>query len=123
LPQGYSLDLFQCLEHATIQIKFWHHQTTFYSEHMALGTYYEEIVPLIDGLVESYQGKHGIITGYSNYKLLEYNGNNQTIAYLEQLCIVVDQTYETIDDSYILNQLDTITELIKSTVYKLKNLN
>jgi len=115
--------LISYLFHSRTQTHIFHLQTTSFAEHMALGTYYEGIVPLIDGLVESYQGKHGIITGYSNYKLLEYNGNNQTIAYLEQLCEIVDQTYETIDDSYILNQLDTVTELIKSTVYKLKNLN
>ena len=28
----------------------WHHQTTSYSEHKALNNYYEEIIPLLDGL-------------------------------------------------------------------------
>ena len=32
-----------------------------YSAHKALNKYYDEIVDLIDGLVESYQGKYGLI--------------------------------------------------------------
>jgi hypothetical protein len=111
------------LLHSRTQTHIFHWQTTSFAEHTALQLYYEGIVPLIDGLVESYQGKNGIVTGYSNYKLSEYKGNGQTIAYLEQLCSAIDQTFNSIDDTYIQNQLDTITELVKSTIYKLKNLN
>jgi hypothetical protein len=53
---------------------------------------------------------------------MEYNNVQQVIAYLEALCNAVYSTYETIEDSYILNLLDGITELIKSTIYKLQNL-
>ena len=115
--------LISYLFHSRTQTHIFHLQTTSFAEHMALNAYYDGIVPLIDGLVESYQGKYGIITGYSNFGLIEYKGNNQTIAYLEALCDVIYKTHEIIEDSYIQNQLDTITELIKSTIYKLKNLN
>lgn len=115
--------LISYLFHSRTQTHIFHLQTTSFAEHMALNVYYDGIVPLIDGLVESYQGKYGILTGYTNFNLIEYKGNNQTIAYLEKLCEAVYSTYETVDDSYIQNQLDTITELIKSTIYKLKNLN
>ena len=111
------------LFHSRTQTHIFHLQTTSFAEHMALNAYYDGIIPLIDGLVESYQGKYGILTGYSIFSLMEYKGNNQTIAYLETLCEAIYRTYETIDDSYIQNQLDTITELVKSTIYKLKNLN
>jgi len=111
------------LLHSRTQIHIFHWQTTSFAEHMALNTYYDEIVELIDGLVESYQGKYGIVTGYSNYKLIEYKGNNQTIAYLEQLYEVVYNMYNSTEDTYIQNQLDGVTELIRSTIYKLKNLN
>jgi len=115
--------LISYLFHSRTQTHIFHLQTTSFAEHMALNTYYDGIVPLIDGLVESYQGKYGIITGYSNFKLVEYKGNGQTIAYLEQLCEAVSNAFNSIEDTYIQNQLDTITELIKSTIYKLKNLN
>lgn len=53
---------------------------------------------------------------------MEYNNTQQVIAYLDTLCKAVYATYEVIEDSYILNLLDGITELIKSTIYKLQNL-
>lgn len=116
-------ELVSYLFHSQTQTHIFHLQTTSYAEHKALQKFYEDIDGLIDELVESYQGKYSIITGYTGFKIIDYNGNNQTIAYLEQLCEAVASTYETIEDSYILNQLDEITTLIKSTIYKLKNLN
>ena len=53
---------------------------------------------------------------------MEYNNTQQVVAYLEALCKAVYDTFETIEDSYIQNLLDGITELIKSTIYKLQNL-
>ena len=40
--------------------------------HLALETYYTELIPLLDGLIEAYQGKYGLITykqvnGIDNY--------------------------------------------------------
>ena len=35
-----------------------------FAKHKALDDYYNEIIDLTDGLVESYQGRYGIITGY-----------------------------------------------------------
>jgi hypothetical protein len=115
--------LISYLFHSRTQTHIFHLQTTSFAEHTALQLYYEGIIPLIDGLVESYQGKYGVVTGYSNFKLVEYKDNNQTIAYLEQLSGAIDQIFNSIKDTYIQNQLDTVTELVKSTIYKLKNLN
>jgi len=114
--------LISYLFHSRTQTHIFHLQTQSFAEHMALNTYYDGIVPLIDGIVEAYQGKYGIVKGYSNFNLMEYNNTQQVIAYLDTLCKAVYATYETIEDSYILNLLDGITELIKSTIYKLQNL-
>jgi len=111
------------LFHSRTQTHIFHLQTPSYAEHVALQVYYEGIVPLIDGLVESYQGKNGIIMDYTNFNLKQYTSKEQVIVYLETLCEAVSQTFETIEDTYIQNQLDEITSLIKSTIYKLKNLN
>jgi hypothetical protein len=110
------------LFHSRTQTHIFHLQTPSYAEHIALQAYYEGIVPLIDGLVESYQGKNGIITDYTNFNLKQYTGREQVIAYLETLCEAAYQTYEMTEDSYLQNQIDTITELIKSTIYKLSYL-
>lgn len=114
--------LISYLFHSRTQTHIFHLQTQSFAEHMALNAYYDAIVPLIDGIVEAYQGKYGIVRGYTNFNLIEYNNTQQVIAYLEALCEVVYKTYETIEDSYIQNLLDGITELIKSTIYKLQNL-
>ena len=114
--------LISYLFHSRTQAHIFHLQTQSFAEHMALNTYYDEIVGLIDGIVEAYQGKYGIVKGYTNFNLMEYNNVQQVIEYLEALCSAVYSTYGTIEDSYIQNLLDGITELIKSTIYKLQNL-
>jgi hypothetical protein len=110
------------LFHSRTQTHVFHLQTPSYAEHIALQAYYEGIVPLIDALVESYQGKNGIITDYTNFNLKQYTGREQVIAYLETLCEAAYQAYEVTEDSYLQNQIDTVTELIKSTIYKLSYL-
>ena len=50
------------------QAHIFHWQTTgagSFAAHTALNAYYDAIPDLTDALVESYQGKHGIITGYT----------------------------------------------------------
>jgi predicted O-linked N-acetylglucosamine transferase (SPINDLY family) len=88
----------------------------------SLQAYYEGIVPLIDGLVESYQGKNGIIMDYTNFNLKQYQSKEQVVAYLETLCEAAYQVHGMTEDSYLQNQIDTITELIKSTIYKISYL-
>ena len=88
---------------------------------MALNGYYDGIVDLIDGLVESYQGKYGILTNYSNFSILEYKDCEEVIMYFQSLNMTIEKL-RTIapQDSYIQNQIDTVIELITSTIYKLK---
>jgi hypothetical protein len=114
--------LISYLFHSRTQTHIFHLQTQSFAEHMALNVYYDGIIPLIDALVESYQGKYGIIKGYSNFNLMEYSNSQQVIAYLEALNKSVCDVYGNIDDTNIKNQLDVITDLIRSTIYKLQNL-
>ena len=103
------------------QAHIFHLQTPSYAAHKALNKYYDEIVDLIDGLVESYQGKYGIITGYGNIALQEYQSCEAIIMFFETLCMYVEKSRGMIcQDSYIQNQIDEIVALIKSTIYKLR---
>ena len=57
------------------QAHVFHLQTTgegSFATHSALNTYYDEIVGITDGIAESFQGKYGIITGYGNIALQEF---------------------------------------------------
>ena len=94
-----------------------------FAAHSALNIYYNEIVELIDGLVESYQGKYGVVTGYVNVSLQEFQNCEGVIAYFTMLCDYVEKSRQLVaQDSYIQNQVDEIVALIYSTLYKLRTL-
>lgn len=115
--------LISFLFHSRTQAHIFHLQTTSFAEHKALNDYYDNIIDLVDGLVESYQGKYGILKGYSNYSVLEYKDKAQVINYFESLVDKVSKLRTSIKDSYIQNQIDNVIELLESTLYKLKFLN
>jgi len=95
-----------------------------YAVHIALQNYYEEIVGLIDGLVESYQGKYGLIE-FENVTNIDNNASiDNIINYFEKLATELEQMRadKSLQDSWVQNQIDTIAELIYSTKYKLVNL-
>jgi len=103
------------------QAHVFHLQTPSFAAHKALNEFYDEIVDLTDGLVESYQGKYGIITGYSNVALQEYQSCEAIIVFFETLCMYVEKSRQILpQDSYLQNQIDEIVALIKSTIYKLR---
>ena len=64
--------------HSRTQAHVFHLQTPSFAEHKALNDYYNGIVDLVDGFVESYQGKYGILNGYCAFNLMNYT-NKPTI--------------------------------------------
>jgi hypothetical protein len=113
-------EMMSLILHSRTQTHTLHLQTKSYPEHMALNGYYDEIGDLIDGLVESYQGKYGIIESYKSYDLVSYKSTESTIKYLQDLCKKIEGLRDCCKDSYIQNQIDTVCELINSTLYKLR---
>jgi hypothetical protein len=106
--------------HSRNQAHVFHLQTKSFAEHKALNDYYDGVVGLFDGIVESYQGKYGIIKNFKTFKIEQYRNNKKTISYFERLLDIIDENRDSVEDSYIQNQIDTVQELINSTVYKLK---
>lgn len=105
------------------QAHIYHLQTPSFAAHSALNTYYDEIVGLTDSFVEGYQGKYGIIMGYANVALQEYESCEAIINYFTILDIYITKTREMVcPDSYLQNVIDEIVILINSTIYKLKYL-
>lgn len=113
-------EMVSLLLHSRTQAHILHLQTKSYPEHMALNAYYDGIGDLVDGLVESYQGQYGIIENYKSYDIQNYKSTDATIKYLTGICEKVDKLRDCCKDSYIQNQIDTICELVNSTLYKLK---
>jgi high-affinity Fe2+/Pb2+ permease len=113
-------DMVSILLHSQTQVHIFHLQTKSYSEHKALQGYYEGIDALVDGIIESYQGKYDVITKYNSVKNVDYQSNEQVIKYFKALDTMIDKNRKEVKESFIQNQIDTVQELINSTVYKLR---
>ena len=113
-------DMVSILLHSQTQVHIFHLQTKSYSEHKALQKYYEGIDALVDGLIESYQGKYDVITQYNSIKNEDYKSNEQVIKYFKALDVMIEKNRKGVKESFIQNQIDTVQELINSTVYKLR---
>jgi len=117
---GDFAEMMSLLLHSRTQAHTLHLQTESYPEHMALNGFYTEIGDLVDGLIESYQGKYGIIKGYKSMDLQEWKSTDDTVKYMNGLCEKIEELRDCCKDSYIQNQIDTVCELINGTTYKLR---
>lgn len=89
-----------------------------FATHKALEDYYGSIIPLIDSIVESVQGRYGIVTGYQTSNVIKED--NDPTSYFTSLCKFVELVRKQIpQDSYIQNEIDEVVKLIESTKYKL----
>ena len=97
-----------------------HLNTRSYAKHVALNSFYEEIVELADGFAEAYQGRHGLIGPIS---LMSAKKTANIIEFLQdQLAEIEKCRYEVADktDTPLQNLIDGIIELYLSTLYKLR---
>lgn len=96
-----------------------HLASSSYSEHMALGEYYQAIHGLVDSVIETYQGKYGKIP-YEEYNS-EPMAEMGAIEYLGNLKDVLARyRTEMPQDSEIQNEIDNVSNQINSTLYKLR---
>jgi len=96
-----------------------HLNTRSYAKHMALGGFYEGIIPLTDALVEAYQGRHGLI-GQIPLQTVKTSGEITKV--LESQLKQIESCREEAlgPDSALQNALDEIITLYLTTIYKLK---
>jgi hypothetical protein len=113
-------DMVSMLLHSQTQVHVFHLQTKSYSEHKALQNYYEGIDGLVDGVIESYQGKYNVVKNYETMDIENYSGVDQLITYFKELDKTIEEKRKSVKESYLQNQIDTIQELIFSTLYKLR---
>ena len=118
-PQDPVMTLVMCLLHSVTNTHILHFQTTSYSAHMALGSFYSEIGDLVDGFVEAFQGKYGLLTKYQS----EYTLPTDPIDYLKYLQAEVETQRRKPgfpQDSELQNEIDNVSNLINATLYKLR---
>lgn len=97
-----------------------HLNTRSFSKHMALNTFYDEIIDLADSFAEAYQGRHGLM-GQIAVPASKKAAN--IIEFLQgQLDEIEKCRYEVCDksDTAIQNIIDEVVALYLSTLYKLR---
>jgi hypothetical protein len=113
--------------HSRTQAHIFHTRVTgegSFAAHNALQAYYEGIVPIIDGLVESYQGQYGLIE-YKDINGVDNDASKENmVKYFDNLCkfLAKERQDEKLQSTWIQNDLDTVATLLYSTKYKLINL-
>jgi hypothetical protein len=111
-----TADFVMRLLHSATNAHILHLQSTSFSQHSALGEYYENIVGLTDSLVEVYQAR-GIIMKYPS----TFTISTEPIEYMMYLKEYVASNREMVaEESYIQNIIDEIAALIDRTIYKLR---
>ena len=110
----------QCLLHSVTNAHILHFQSLSYSQHMALGAYYEEVGDLVDSFVEAFQGKYGLLTNYKAEYELPATEPVAYLTYLKDEVATLRKAPKFPQDSELQNEVDTIANLINSTLYKLR---
>ncbi len=95
-----------CLLHSVTNAHILHFQSLSYSQHMALGAYYDEVSDLVDGFVEAFQ--------------VPDNNPVTYLTYLKEEVATLRRASGFPQDSELQNEVDTIANLINSTLYKLR---
>lgn len=93
-----------------------HLKSKSFSEHNALGSYYEDLLDLIDNFVETYQGQYGILNDYD----IETKPINSVLEYLEDCAKFFTIGRDSLKDAHLQNIMDEIIALTYRTIYKIK---
>ena len=109
--------LLMVLLHSATVTHVMHWKTDSYSVHKALGKYYAQIPDLTDALAESLFGKYSTITDFEDHFMME----DGPLGYLMEIQDYVESQRKIIaQDSEIQNAIDTIMDLLNTTIYKLR---
>lgn len=90
-----------------------------YSEHKALGSFYEDIIENADALAEAWQGKNGVLIG--EIPLGKIDTQKDTAKALQDQLDAVESYRKEVTKGYspLENRFDEIAETYLSAIYKL----
>jgi len=99
----------------------WNHwRTKSYAQHKALGHFYDDVIEALDDIVEAYQGAFELISTIP----APDKTDNDILKHLETEAAWIEENHEGIckGNRTIANQIDALSGVYLSTVYKLRNL-
>lgn len=119
LSKTKAAELFSRCRAASSAAHFAHLMTPSYAQHVALKTFYEDIVGLVDAFAEGYIGKYGKFEVFPNVREASFDG----LTVVGNLTKWLDANRAIISEfSEIQNDIDAILSLCNSTAYKLREL-
>lgn len=93
-----------------------HLSTTSYAQHMALNSFYDALVPLIDAYAETYQGEYGLIKDYPQV----FPPTDSALTLLANYLDLVKEEQEEDTSEALSNILAEIEQLTSTSIYKLR---
>jgi len=116
---GAAHEFFFVLLQAAVIAHQLHLNTRSIAEHLALDELYKELPGHVDELIESYQGKYGLVLDYpTQVKMPEHN---DALALTKNLAAYIQaRRAQVAPDTYLQNQIDEIERLVYSVLNKLK---
>lgn len=99
-----------------------HLKTKSYAQHMALGSFYGDIIGALDSIVEAHQGVFGLINVPYIPKI---DTPSNIVKHIETEMKWISDNRNKLAQGVtaIENLVDTLSEVYMSTLYKLKNLS
>ena len=109
------------------QFKVYHWQTQkkpgSYAQHIAFGTAYDELTPLIDDFIEIFQGKRGVLMGRDGFTINLQNLDDTPNVFIDEfvdyLTQSVPQALDSTADTDLLNIRDEMLAILNQTKYRL----
>lgn len=97
-----------------------HWRTKSYSQHQALGAFYDDVIEAVDALVEAHQAVHGLV---GDVPAPSAKGS-EVLPVLRSDAEWIEQNHEKICEGNraIANLIDGVTGVYLRTIYKLENL-
>lgn len=91
-----------------------------HAAHLALETYYSEVIEFIDDIVEIYQGQYGLIEGYETIDTSDSKSKDK-LDYFKETVEFVKSNRNCVkaEDTHIHNIIDELIALQYKTIYKL----
>ena len=93
-----------------------HLNTKSFSEHEALGGFYESMLGFADEFAETYQGQYGLVGDIN----IQIKPVDDAVGYLEDCVKLFSVGKDSLKDSHLKNIMEEVISLTYRTIYKLK---
>jgi len=113
-------EFFMELLHAATIAHILHLQTKSVAIHLALDEVYKGLPGLVDELIESYQGKNGIVSEYSG----AFSVPADAVSFIDKMMHCINRDRKVVGaDTELQNIVDEIADLFNTASYKVRFLS